>query len=122
PRLRGQKRRRRERDLAAAVAAFREAAPRPVLRATDEPGAQSVAFDVPAGAHELVGRANGDALEAALIDGPLADGLTMMLPSHGMGNGYPVQELRERAGIDRAQHQVPVIREDAVRQQPRRVP
>jgi hypothetical protein len=99
----------------------REAAPRPILSALDEAGSQRVPFDVAAGSHQLRRGLDVKGLESTLIDGTLADGVAMMMPSHCVGNCYPVHQLGQPRGVDGTHHQVPVVGHHTVGNQSSRV-
>jgi hypothetical protein len=99
----------------------REAAPRPILSALDEAGSQRVPFDVAAGSHQLRRGLDVKGLESTLIDGTLADGVAMMMPSHCVGNCYPVHQLGQPRGVHGTHHQVPVVGHHTVGNQSSRV-
>jgi hypothetical protein len=53
--------------------------------------------------------------EAVLVHRAVSYGVPMMVPPNGVGNGYPVHELRELIGAYWTHDQMPVIRHEAVR-------
>jgi hypothetical protein len=91
------------------------------LSALDEACSEGVPFDVAAGSHQLPRGLDVKGLESTLIDGTLADGVAMMMPSHRVGNSYPVHQVRQPRGVDWTHHQVPVIGHHTVGNQSNRV-
>ncbi len=52
---------------------------------------------------------DGKAFVTALIDVAYAGGSVGSMPSHGMGDGYPVHEIRECFVSSGPEKQVPVV-------------
>ena len=100
---------------------FRRAAPRPVLGTLDQSSAQRASLDVAARA-EQVGRLSEYVdLEATAAGSSMPGRSPDAAPAHVMGSGYPSHEFRELTWVGGASNEVPVIRHDAVRNQPHRV-
>jgi hypothetical protein len=68
------------------LAAIGQAAPWPILRATNESGRQSIALDVSTGLNEDVRGIDAFGLESALVDRAVADRLVSDAESHGVGS------------------------------------
>jgi hypothetical protein len=60
-------------------------------------------------------------LEAALIKVAGADGVVMRVPAHGVRVREPTKEVGHLAVVARPEHEVPVVRHDAIRQDARRM-
>jgi hypothetical protein len=104
------------------VKPIRQAAPRPVLRTSDQACGQSIAFDVSARAYDVRGFLEGLGFEPPLVDGPLSNGAAMMVIADGMGNRYPMHQPRQARWVRWTHDQMPVVRENAVGKQPNRMP
>lgn len=118
----GEERRRRQRNPGIEMKPLRQAAPGPVLRATDELRRQRIPFDIPAHANELRRAPDRERLETALIERFLPDGLVSTMPSNRMGSSYPSHEPRKGRRGRCVDHQVPVVGEHAVRHESHRIP
>jgi hypothetical protein len=114
-----EKRRRHEREIGRRAKTVRQAAPRPVLRATDEASFERVPLDVPAHAHEHAGFLDGEGLEATLVDGSLTDALAVAVPPPRVGSAYPVHQPRQPVRVDWTHDEVEVVRQHAVGDEPR---
>jgi len=57
-------------------------------------------------------------MESTLIDRSLSNGLMATMPADGMGSSYPLHELDQGYCVRRFHHKVPVVRENAVRDEP----
>jgi hypothetical protein len=117
PSGRAEKRRGRERQPWAAGEAIGDAAPRPVLCSMDEAGLQRIALDIPADAYENGGLVDWRRFEAPLIDGPVAACMAALMQPHRMGSRDPMHQSRKVVRARLRQHEVPVIRQDAVAQE-----
>ena len=95
-------------------APIRQAAPGPVLSATNEAGRQRVALDIPADAQQPAGGLDDMRFESALIDRSFTHALSQQLKPHRMGSCYPMHEPREALGSRRADDEMPVIVHDTV--------
>jgi len=94
-----------------------ETRPRPVLRATNEAGAERTAFDESGRADELGGCSDWHCIARSPVD--RLHRVASLSTTCGVGMGYPVQELMEIAGFDGTQHQVPPIGQETVGDQSR---
>jgi len=94
-----------------------KAAPGPVLRATHQTRAQRVALYIPADMHQVRDALHRTAEVPALVHRALPDRVAMMMPTHRVGRGYPLHEPRERQRSLRLDDEVPMVAEDAVRQE-----
>lgn len=100
---------------------FGQTAPGPVLRAFHEAGPEGVTLHAPAHLHQFGRTPNRAGVKAPLVHWALAVRPVKHMPAHGMGAGYPSHEARERIGVGRTQHDVPVIGHDAVGEQAHRI-
>jgi hypothetical protein len=94
-----------------------QAAPRPVLCATDEAHSECVPLDVPADAEQAIWSADG--LQRAAFEvnrSPFQAWASALQPS-GMGSCYPCDQPRESRCTRGTEHEVPVIVHDGVREQ-----
>jgi hypothetical protein len=117
PRLRRQEPSRLQGDLGLGAKPFGETAPRPVLRAAHQAGAERVALDVSAGAHQVARAVDRNGSIPSLIDRSVTSGIATLVPAHGMGSRYPMHEADHPFRSRGLEHQVPVVREHAERDQ-----
>jgi hypothetical protein len=110
--------RRHERQLGRRAQAVGQAAPRPVLRASDEAGPKRVPLDVPTHAHELARFLDRIGLEATLVDGSLTDAVAVAAPPPRVGSAYPIHQLRQPVRVGRTQDEVELVRQNAVGDEP----
>ena len=94
---------------------FREAGPWPVFRASDETSTKRVSLDVATYPKEVPVIADGNSLEASLIDCSLSIKLAQRLPSSSMRGGEPMHETRKRSVNPRREQKMPVVWHHAVR-------
>ncbi len=94
--------------------------PRPPFGAPHQLSAQGVAFDVSANGEKVLVFLNGEGLEAALVERPGTAAVVVRMPTHGMGQGQPVEEIREFAVLMRPENEVEVVGHEAVGQQAHR--
>jgi hypothetical protein len=113
PRLRRQKPGWLERDFRGGTQALGEAAPRPVLRPSDETGGERVSLDIPARLDEIAKPVERHRSVTPLIHGALSDRVAQAMPPDGMGSRDPMHEADERIRSRGFNDQMPVIREDA---------
>jgi hypothetical protein len=113
-----EKRCRHERQFGRRAETVRQAAPRPVLRATDEASFERVPLDVPAHANEHASFLYDEGLETTLVDGSLTDALAVAVPPPRVGSAYPVHQLRQPVRVDRTHDEVEVVRQNAVGDEP----
>src|SRR5713101_3117484 len=97
---------------------LRQSRPRPVLRTGYKTCAKSIAFDVSADSGEISGTFKRLRMESTLIDRSLPNGLMATMPADCMGSSYPLHELDQGYCVRRFHHKVPVVRENAVRDEP----
>lgn len=121
PGVRHEERRVGQRQTVVGPEASRQTAPGPVLCALDEPGLQCIALDVAADLNELIAAFNRHGLESTLIHGAFSDRLAMSPEAHGMGSGYPLHESGEPPGVDRTHDEVPMVGQEAVGYEAKRV-
>lgn len=96
---------------------IRKAAPRPVLRAADQPCSQSVPLDVPADAEQPIRSGYCLQGEALRIYRGTMQTRTSALQPDGVGSCYPCDQPRESRRTRCTEHEMPVIVHDAVRKQ-----
>jgi hypothetical protein len=82
--------------------------------------AKRIPLNVSADRKEMLVVGDGKGLEPALVKGAGAQGMMGMMPSHRMRHRQPVHEHRKIPIGLRPEHQVPMIRHQAKRQQPHR--
>lgn len=119
PRLRRQERRRRQRNVAAAVLPLRQTGPRPVLGARDQARRSSVALHVARHRDERTEVVESRRRESSLIHRSLALCPAMSMPARRVGRCDPLNELRESLLPQRSYQQMPVVPQDAVGNQRR---
>jgi hypothetical protein len=113
-----EKRGRHERQAGRRAQTVRQAAPRPVLRATNEAGSQGVPLDVATHANELARFDDDEGFEATLIDGSLADAVAAAVPPLRVGSADPVHVLRQAARVGWTHDEVEMVRQHAVGDEP----
>src|SRR4051812_4638264 len=91
-----------------------EGAPAPALGLFDEVGAERVAFDVAADLEKVAVGLDREALEAALVEVTASAGLAVSVPSLRKGHCEPLHETRELAVVGRPEHEVEVVRHQAI--------
>jgi hypothetical protein len=122
PGARHQEGRRDQPQVRVRMQALGEAAPGPVLRAPDEPHAHGVALDVATDAHHVRWTAEPCRFVVASVKRLRPASVVLLPPAPAVGSGYPAHEPADAAGPILTQHEVPVIGDDAVRDEPDRVP
>jgi hypothetical protein len=113
-----EKRRPHERQLGRRAQAVRQAAPRPVLRPTDEAGSERVPLDVTTHANELARLLDREGFEATLVDRSLTDAVAVAVPPPRVGSAYPVHQLRQPLRLGRTHDEVEVVWQHAVADEP----
>jgi len=100
----------------------RQAAPRPVLRSSDEPSSEWIAFDIPTHSDEVTRLIDHGGPEPILIHVTKTGRLSMEMPANRVGERYPMQQAGHGLWVNRTQKQVPVIGHQAVGNQSRWMP
>ncbi len=83
----------------------------------NEAGSKWISLNVPTDIEEMFAGLNRDGLVSTLIDGPCPGRLMKGLPPLRMRTRKPLHELRQLLAVRRGEHQVPMIRHDAIGQQ-----
>jgi hypothetical protein len=94
-----------------------QAAPRPVLGASNEPGGERVPFDRAADSKEAVWRGDHLHIQTFPVNRRAVQAWPGALQPDGMGICYPLDQARESHRARGAEHEMPVIVHDAVREQ-----
>ena len=97
-----------------------QARPPPRLGRLDQPGPQRVAFHIPHHGQEMLVRFDRERLEAALVERAGAGRPMRGVPALRLGHRQSPQELRQFAIPTGPEHEVPMVRQDAPRQQSHR--
>src|SRR5262249_30616463 len=101
--------------VAAISAALREARPRPVLSTGHDSRSKRVLLHIAADREEVPIGLDGEGLESSLIDRPSSGGAARGVPPLAVRAAKPMHEPRKLALLARPQHQMEVIRHQAVR-------
>jgi hypothetical protein len=94
-----------------------QARPRPAFGPLHQSGRQGIAFDVAANGEEVFVFFNGKGLKAALVKRPGTAAVVVRVPTHGMRQGQPMQELGQFAVLMGPDNEVEVIGHEAIGQQ-----
>ena len=93
-----------------------ETAPLPVIRPFHELRSQGISLDVPADREKVFVVLHREGLEAALVEMARPDGAVVRVPPLRVSQRQPSHEFGQIAVASRPQHQVPMIRHQAIRQ------
>jgi len=92
--------------------------PSPVLGTSDQASPQGVALNVPADQQKVFVILDGETLETALINMPLASCPVVGMQPHCVREQNPSQEIAHSAVFCRLQHKMPVVGHELVSQHP----
>ena len=95
--------------------------PAPFLSLRNQPRRQWIPLDVPRDRQQVFIALQGKALEPPLIKRAVAHGLVGDSPPHRMRMCQPPKKRRQLPIVLRPDHEVPMVREDAVRQDSQRM-
>ncbi len=96
-----------------------QAAPLPLLGGWHQVGFECVSLNVAANGVEVFVVLYGEEFESTLVDVTAAGSFSMSMPALGMGQGEPAGAFRDFIVLPEPEHQMPVIRHDAITQQSR---
>ena len=102
----------------ARMLAMPEPGPVPVLGSFDQVCPQRVSLDVAADRQKVFVGVDQKLFLPSLVERPRAERSMNAVPPHGVRHGDPMHGGRKVAIILRPEHEVPVIRHQAKRQQP----
>jgi len=91
--------------------------PRPLFRPRHQLGAQRVAFDVATDGDQMIVLLNRESFEATLVQRSGAAAVVVGVPTHGMCQGQPMQEVRQVTVLVGPEDQMEMVGHEAEGQQ-----